>query len=138
MPISSPVFTRMSDHSGDICGRKHGGNPESREAFKQLSPHRKQQAAKIIVTAVATPEGLTAEEFEEVLGIERSSVSARCSELRERGLLIRKQIAVDPAGGPPVYLRRRNRSGAWAAVLVWNEACDPWPWIRLLEKEMAA
>ena len=121
----------------DICLNNHGGNSESISAFHALTPHLNRQTAMVVAAIVADPEGVTAEEIEETLGLSRSSVSARCSELRKRGLILPKQVEVDPPGdSSSVYLRRKNRSGSWAAVLVWNENVSPWPWIKLLEKEM--
>jgi len=96
----------------------------------------------VVAAVLSRLDGITAEEIEDLLDMSRSSVSARCSELRKLGYLLPKAIEVIPAGGPPIYEqrpgyeKRRNRSGASAAVLVWNEAKDPSPYLRLLDLEV--
>ena len=121
----------------DICANRHRHNPESQEAFESLRDFVNKQCAEVVAAIVANPGGLTAEEIEDFLGLSRSSVSARCSELRKARLIVPKRISVEPFGEPPIYHRRKNRSGAYAMVLVWNPAKDPRPWLDLLKPELA-
>jgi hypothetical protein len=101
----------------DICSNRHGGNTESKTAFHSLKGFLARQRAEIIILFDSHPEGLIAEEIEELLHRERSSVSARCSELKASGILVRKPLLVDEHG-TRVYERRRTKSGRSAAVLM--------------------
>jgi hypothetical protein len=51
--------------------------------------------------------------------MDRSSVSARCSELKTLGYVTRKKIG-ERTNGEFIFERRRTRSGRSAAVLVFN------------------
>lgn len=122
----------------DITANRFLSNPESTAAFEAVVPHLNRQTAMVVAAVLSRLDGITAEEIEDLLDMPRSSVSARCSELRKRGFILPKQIEVTPPGGLPVYERRKNRSGSFAAVLVWNESKDPSPYLNLLEREVEA
>ena len=96
----------------DICSNRHGGNPESRAAFNKISGHTAAQEAEILSLLASFPGGLISEQIEDALSLGRSSVSARISELKRRGLVGLKDI------GDGKYERRRTRSGCTAAVVV--------------------
>jgi len=113
------VITRMHFHdSHDITANRHGGNPESKGAFAKIEDHIAAQTSEVLALYEEHPEGLIGEEVERLTRLRRSSVSARLSELRKRGLLIRKWIGT--INGKIAYERRSTSSGATAAVLVLN------------------
>jgi hypothetical protein len=85
----------------DICENRHGGNNESREAFQTTPASRRSEQCATITDYVRScgSTGSTCEEAEEALSMHRSSCSARFSELKAAGVLIR------------TAMQRRTRSG---------------------------
>ena len=101
----------------DICANRRRGNPESRAVFNKIQNHIAAHEAEVLAVLARYREGLTAEQIEETLHLKRSSVSARISELKRRGLVGLKWIGVGK-DGRPLYERRKTRSGSSAAVVV--------------------
>jgi hypothetical protein len=106
-----------SDHF-DICGNKHGGNPESEEAFASIDPHLgflQSLAEELFLEAGFR--GLIPQDvddaFADRFGEEsRESGAPRCSELKRRGILVRKRLADGS------FERRPTRAGHSAGVLI--------------------
>ena len=94
----------------DICENKHGGNPESTEAY-QASSESERRAMRERIYAYAKlkgSDGITADEVAERSGLVHNRVAPRISELRRDGLLVETDR------------RRRTRLGRTARVLVAN------------------
>jgi hypothetical protein len=106
-------------HTSDICSNRHGGNSESKAAYRKIEGHIAAQTAEVAALVAAHPEGLTAEETEDLLGIKRSSISARFTELKRFGLIVKKRIGLSPKG-EEIYERRKTRSGCSAAVFIYH------------------
>jgi hypothetical protein len=72
------------DDNDDICANKHGGNEYSVQANDSLSPVAKghQQFDILAELNKHYPDGMTCQEIERALKMERSSASARWSELK--------------------------------------------------------
>lgn len=70
----------------DICRNKHKGNPESEEA--NLRTNKEIQRWRII-EAFKPANELIAEQVEKLTGMRRSTVSARVSELKRDGILMK-------------------------------------------------
>jgi hypothetical protein len=94
----------------DICAGRHGGNPESVEAGK--ATHRKRDCM-LILHCLKTfwSEGATCDELEQALHLSHQTCSARCADLKRKGLVRPK-----PLGDG--YEKRPTRTGYMAAVLV--------------------
>lgn len=91
----------------DITSNKHGGNPESTDAFKKASEHQDEDKRRIYWFVRDRGEvGATAHEISRGTGIKYQTVSGRCGDLKRDGML-RKSGR-----------RRPTDTGAAAAVLV--------------------
>lgn len=113
----------------DICRNKHGGNPESEDA--NLHTDKERDELRVIEFLAAT-EGSTQDKVSEQLGMPSQTCSARCSDLKKKGILIPKPKACCDACGKGMsehsssskcnryigYERRPTRRGRPAAVLV--------------------
>jgi len=105
----------LSVSATDICENKHGGNPESREAYERNRGGKQEQYQTIWDVMKANPNGLIVEEAKRLTNFPgSSSCAARISELKKRGWLIPKP---DGKGG---YFRRKTSTGVNAAVLIIN------------------
>lgn len=93
---------------GDPCANFHGGDPASRDAFEQQGEERRRAMRKEIWLTVRDcgATGATCDEVEARLGYSHQTASARLTELRADGLVVR------------TGQRRRTRSGASAHVVV--------------------
>jgi hypothetical protein len=107
----------------DITANKHRGSPESVAAFKRVEGYIAKEQALVLSVLFAHSGGLTAQEIEDLLGLSCCSVSARMAELKKAGVIARKLLRVSPEGSP-VYLRRKNRSGATAGVYIVQEGAN--------------
>lgn len=94
----------------DICAGKHGGNPESREAFTGIAPSLSKRR-ELVLDFVrnsgdlgATPDEI-AEHFSILYGGNHNTWAPRCSELKEAGKIYAS------------LERRRTRQGKYARVL---------------------
>lgn len=95
----------------DICANRHGGNPESEEAFLR-SPEGRHAHQRLIIWTIAKNEGargITTDEIAERLATTPNVVSGRMSELKRSGFLV------------PTDMRRVTRMGRMARVLVASE-----------------
>lgn len=91
----------------DITESRHGGNPESQEAFESVKADSSSLRKRIWTFIHARgQEGATVDEIESASGLRHQTVSARVSELKAMKLLV-------PSGE-----RRKTSSGRFAAVLV--------------------
>lgn len=91
---TAPPKTFDQSAEGDICANKHGGGDTSIEAFEKTK-FRRNENHKLIMAAVEAAEGglpetdgLTTEEIEARTGLQRSTCSARVSELKRHLFLI--------------------------------------------------
>lgn len=70
----------------DICGNKHGGNPESVAAFKTISPGIAKAQAEVLAAIEATGDmGLSIKEVASLLNKPFNAVSGRGTELKLAG-----------------------------------------------------
>jgi len=83
----SDDFDDFLNGNDDICANKHGGNLESQEAFLKIKNRRNEQHQRIIGYLTLHP-GLICEELETALRLQRSTISARVSELRKAGIVV--------------------------------------------------
>lgn len=92
----------------DITSGRHGGNPESIEAYRTSSAEeRKAMRERIYKYAVRVGRlGITADEISDKAGLIHNRVAPRISELKRDGLLIETDR------------RRPTRLGKMARVLV--------------------
>jgi len=92
----------------DICGNRHGGNPESLEAYHTSSAaERAAMRDRIYRYALRVGErGITADEISDKAGLIHNRVAPRISELKRDGLLVETDR------------RRPTRLGKMARVLV--------------------
>lgn len=89
----------------DICRNNHGGNKNSETANKAISGMKISIANKILnYIRKQGGKGATCEEIEQQLGMSHQTVSARCSELKAKKLVV-------------VTGRRETASGCLADVL---------------------
>ena len=110
------------DEEPDITARRHRGNPESKAAFaNSRARHGYQRMAVATAILKSVSRGLTAQEIEPLTDLPPNCVSARCSELKELGYVLRKKTGCEPSGKPR-YETRSTKSGCKAAVLIWNPA----------------
>lgn len=95
----------------DVCENRHGGNPESIEAYRTSSEEeRKAMRARIYKYALRVGEhGITADEISIKAGLVHNRVAPRISELKRDGLLVKTNK------------RRPTRLGKMARVLVARE-----------------
>jgi predicted transcriptional regulator len=89
----------------DICARNHGGNEQSVEANKKAHKHsvRLMILGMLDPRSLASKDGRTCDEIEDITGLPHQSCSARISELKRDGLI--KKVGTRP-----------TRSGCQAAV----------------------
>lgn len=105
----------------DICANNHKGNPESVAAFHSLEGQRICGLIRHELE-LAGKNGMTCDELEVTLQMRHQTVSSRCSELLNAGVIIRKPLwPPPPKKVKQKYQRRRTRSRRWAAVLVLAE-----------------
>jgi len=91
----------------DITKNFHKGNEFSVRANQDAAPKKKALRAQIYQAFVAAgPQGNTAEAVYQTLGIRAQTGSARCSELKRDGQLLRTSR------------EGKTASGSWAQVLV--------------------
>ncbi len=89
----------------DICARKHKGNEQSTQAFRNAVKHRAtEQQQRVLKCLRDRPEGLIAEEIAAILGVTVNMISGRCSELKRDGKIYKSGT-------------RKTRSGCSAAIL---------------------
>jgi len=89
---------KQLDIFNDICARRHKGNPFSMQANRETNKSRDRQR---ILAHMATVTDATGDEIEAALSMVRSTVSARWSELKATGALIKTT-------------RRKTRTGSTA------------------------
>lgn len=104
--------------SEDVTANYHGGNQQSGAAAKVAAQSAPGIRGRIMRLMAAHPDGLTAEQICQQLGIGHEN-SGRCSDLRRDGYLVEKK---HPNG--EVVTRRTMRGNA-AAVLVANPSGIP-------------
>jgi predicted ArsR family transcriptional regulator len=95
----------------DICENRHGGNPESVEAFL-TTPATCRTKQRLAIQTLAKQRGLrgiTTDEVAQHFDAPPNSISGRLSELKRDGLLVETQQ------------RRQTRMGKMARVLVAKE-----------------
>jgi predicted Rossmann fold nucleotide-binding protein DprA/Smf involved in DNA uptake len=91
--VSNDPYQRFSD---DPCKNKHHGNRESRIAWELvLQKLTETQEDVLAIIQEAHPEPITAKEVASVLGKPFHSVSGRCTELKEQGLVEKSEIVRD-------------------------------------------
>jgi hypothetical protein len=95
----------------DICRNRHGGNPESEAANESTDKDRGRNLIIEWLSKVGRV-GETSDRMAELLNLPTQTCSARCSELKRDGTVIKKPIE---GGG---YEKRPTRNGRGAAVLV--------------------
>lgn len=95
----------------DICARKSRYSPESAAANERMAP-RKKTWREIVLEAIAKrgSYGATCEEIAVQLGMRYTNASARFSELKRLGIIVR---ALDQHGN---QMRRRTTGGDLAGV----------------------
>lgn len=95
----------------DVCENRHGGNPESVEAFLSTPPDcRTRQRIAIHKFAKSKGSyGITTDEVAQELSVPPNSVSGRLSEMKRDGLLVE------------TVHRRKTRMGKMARVLIASE-----------------
>ncbi len=102
-------FTSIKD---DITRNYHGGDAESTAA--NLLTNKDRDRRRILEhLEKCGPNGDTCDHIEQALGISHQTCSARCSELKRDGMVIRKPV-LDGIG----YAKATTRSGALAALLI--------------------
>jgi hypothetical protein len=99
----------------DICERNHGGNENSRDAFRSVvgsAGELRRRVSDYIRSRGAL--GATCDEIEMALGISHQTASARCSELKKLGQI--REIG-----------KRKTRTGRNAATLASTQGrCNFW------------
>ncbi len=96
----------------DITRNFHGGDPES--AAANLLTNKDRDRRRILEhLEKCGPNGDTCDHIEQALGISHQTCSARCSELKRDGMVIRKPF-LDRIG----YAKAPTRSGSLAALLI--------------------
>lgn len=123
--IQSPIVGHdpYQRFSTDPTRHKHHGNRESRAAWeKVLLKLTESQEDVLLIIQGAHPEPITPKEIANVLGKPLHSVSGRCTELKEQGLVEKSDIvrngsrALRLATGIP-SLRKVNLRKAEAAMI---------------------
>jgi hypothetical protein len=93
--------------SADITRNFHGGNRESTDAHRSIVATKENLRRRVIAyVAGRGPDGATSDEVEAALGLPHQTVSARITEAKAGGELVKSGD------------RRPTRSGRNAAVLV--------------------
>ncbi len=93
--------------SADITRNFHGGNPESNDAHRSIVTSKSVLRRRVVAYVRERGElGATSDEIEVALGISHQTVSARITEAKAGGELVKNGM------------RRLTRSGRSAAVLV--------------------
>jgi predicted HTH transcriptional regulator len=98
----------------DICANRHGGNPESVAAGNAYDVRSKMRDHHWILHWLKEEGPSTCDEMEAGLGLSHQTCSARCSELKRKGLIKPKPVPGDPTR----YEKAPTRTGSLAAVLV--------------------
>jgi DNA-binding transcriptional ArsR family regulator len=75
----------------DICGRKNGGNEQSRVANQKNSKGRVEQRLRVMELIKDSPDGLSMKEVARAMDVEFCTVSGRGTDLKRMGL-------VEPSG----------------------------------------
>lgn len=92
----------------DICENRHGGNPESAEAWLS-TPSARRASQRFYIWQIAVrngARGVTTDEIAEILATTPNVVSGRLSELKKSGFLTETNM------------RRPTRMGRMARVFV--------------------
>lgn len=90
----------------DVCARKHGGNPESQEAFASIRDRLSQRQSVVLKYLRELGDyGATVDQIARNFDTNPNNISGRVTELKIKGL-------VEKRG------RRRTRSGCMASVIV--------------------
>ena len=76
----------------DICVNKHGHNPQSEAANRRVQPHKQILRDYILSFVGKFPEGITCEEMVNLYGLKLQTVSARVSELKAEGKIVKRGI----------------------------------------------
>lgn len=98
----------------DVCAGRHGGNAESVEAGNTYNVRSKMRDEHWILHWLKYEGPSTCDDLEVGLGMSHQTCSARCSDLKRKGL-----IKPNPVPGDPIrYERAPTRTGRMAAVLV--------------------
>jgi len=95
-----------SPRLGDVCGRKHGGNPQSVAAWEVAQLTAEATRACVLALIRDSPRGLTLDELCVLMNRDPNQLSGRCTELGAAG-------AIERSGE-----KRRTRAGVLAAVWV--------------------
>lgn len=78
----------MSPLAEDICAARHGGSAESRAAFAAIAAVLSVARGRVLlVIAESGPNGCTAKEAADKLGVPLNTISGRFSELRKLRLI---------------------------------------------------
>lgn len=96
----------------DLCTKRHGGSPESQDAFRKVEPdltRLQAEALTYIREQTALGKGCTAKEYAVHVGKPLHAVSARFSELARDGRIRKGQQ-------PDGTIRRRDGSAVMEAV----------------------
>ncbi len=89
----------------DICARKHKGNEQSTQTFREAIRHRiTEQQDRVLKCMRRYPEGLTCDELSVILGVTPNQISGRLTELKRDGKIYKSGT-------------RKTRSGCSAAIL---------------------
>lgn len=97
---------------GDICERRHRGNPESTAANERVSSHKADLRDRILAWFDARgARGATCEQASIAMSIRYSTMSARISELRAAGKLVPTGLRAPTSGGSSAALVGVPRSG---------------------------
>jgi biotin operon repressor len=72
----------------DICANRHKGNPESAAANRRIAPHKSTQRERVL-TIIRDNTPISCEQIHVRFGIRYTAVSARISELKKSGDVIK-------------------------------------------------
>jgi hypothetical protein len=95
--VTQPSLFNFDAHGGasvpkppeDITARKHGGNPQSEDAFQRQAPHIGRDQGEIMAWLMARGDrGGTAKEYAHDAGRELNTISGRFSELKRDGKIV--------------------------------------------------
>ena len=83
---ANPTGAQSSFLFGDICSKKHGGNPESKAANFKIEPHKFSLRQRVYSRLVlAGTYGATCKEISLLEGRPMHAISGRLSELKAQG-----------------------------------------------------
>jgi len=102
--VNLPLFDRYA--VDDICASRHGGSPESEDAYAAVKPRKEDLHEAILRELQRRGEsGATCEQLSRALGMRYTTTSARISELKRQGRVV------------STGERRPTTTGCMAAVL---------------------